>query len=125
MIKILPLFYLIITIIIGIISRVIPFHNIILNKYIGDSLYAIALFYFLILIFNYSRKKSLIATVFLVSFIELFQITHIPLYLANHNNMILRIVAIFIGTNFSIYDLLAYYIGLIIIYYFHKYVKLT
>jgi len=48
--------------------------------------------------------------------LELFQLTNIPLHMLSSRNLVMRIVARLLGTEFRFLDLLAYAIGIAAIY---------
>jgi len=98
----------------GAVSRTVQFNNIILDKYLGDALYAI-LFY---LIFKLLLPKKTITQISLYSLlavlsIELFQLTGIPLWLRQSDNKLAFYLSIALGTKYSFLDVIAYLIGLI------------
>ena len=105
--------YIFSVICIGIVSRTVDFEQIILDKYLGDALYAI-LFY---LIFKLLLPKK---TVLQLSFyslisviaIEAFQLTGIPLELRQSGNTFAFYLSIALGTKFSHLDIAAYVVGI-------------
>ena len=108
---------IIMTIIIGISSRVFETGNPVFDKYLGDALYAILIYLLLGFLWDEIRPiiKLIISTI-VVLMIEIFQISGIPLQLSQSDNILLRIISILIGTEFSFYDIYAYIIGLVIMY---------
>lgn len=105
------------TIIIGISSRVFETGNPVFDKYLGDALYAILIYLLLGFLWDEIRPiiKLIISTI-VVLMIEIFQISGIPLQLSQSDNILLRIISILIGTEFSFHDIYAYIIGLVIMY---------
>ena len=108
---------IIMTIIIGISSRVFETGNPVFDKYLGDALYAILIYLLLGFLWDEIRPiiKLIISTI-VVLMIEIFQISGIPLQLSQSDNILLRIISILIGTEFSFHDIYAYIIGLVIMY---------
>jgi len=107
---------LIIVIMIGIGSRVLHSGFIILDKYLGDALYAVMFYLIFSLVWPGGKplSKACLSMVF-VTVIEVFQLTRIPLRLSESVNIVLRITAILLGTKFSWVDLAAYLTGIILI----------
>ena len=105
---------IIFVIVLGIISRTIQFNHIILDKYLGDALYAV-LFY---LIFKLLLPKKKILHLSLYSLItilaiEAFQLTGIPLELRQSGNQLAYYLSIALGTKFSYLDIVAYMVGIV------------
>ena len=98
----------------GIISRIVHTGWIVFDKYLGDALYA-AMAYTLLSCFARDRTawwKALLAMLAMTA-IELFQLTMFPAQLAASPNLLVRIVARLLGTQFSFLDLFAYGIGIL------------
>lgn len=108
---------LMVVVIIGIGSRVLHTGFSFLDKYLGDALYAV-MFYLILSLFWLGGVPLLKACAVMgfMTAIEMFQLTHIPLFLSKSGKIALRIVAIFLGTDFSWLDMLAYLIGIITIF---------
>jgi|WetSurMetagenome_2_1015567.scaffolds.fasta_scaffold267642_2 hypothetical protein len=108
---------LIMVIMIGIGSRVLHTGFILLDKYLGDALYAVMFYLILSLIWSSGRPlyKACLSMLFM-TVIEVFQLTRIPLLLSESVNIVLRITSILLGTKFSWMDLVAYLTGIIIIF---------
>jgi hypothetical protein len=104
-------------IMIGIGSRVFHTGFILLDKYLGDALYAVMFYLILSLIWSGGRPlyKACLSMIFM-TVIEVFQLTRIPLHLSESVNIVLRITSILLGTKFSWMDLVAYLTGIIIIF---------
>ena len=94
----------------GILSRTLHTGLILLDKYLGDSLYA-AMFYAIFRLFL-SNRSAAIASMAWMTALEFFQLTLIPLHMLGSPNSLVRIVARLLGTTFSFYDLAAYAIGI-------------
>ncbi len=99
----------------GIVSRTIHTGWIMIDKYLGDMLYA-AMIYVLLSLFWYGvpLRKAMVSMV-LMTALEFFQLTRIPAQLFTHDNVILRAIARLLGTEFSFLDLIAYSVGIIAI----------
>jgi hypothetical protein len=90
------------------------------DKYLGDMLYAV-LFYFIIALIkpNFSLWKIAIMSMIILTVIEVFQITHIPLSFRLSKSVVYKVIGILLGTEFSFYDLFAYYLGISASYIYH------
>ncbi|MEM7344816.1 MAG: DUF2809 domain-containing protein [Chloroflexota bacterium] len=102
---------------IGIASRAVPIGSIWWDKYLGDVLYTV-LFYLLVIIIwpNSTRTQRFVTTCIGMILIELFQLTGISMALRHSGNLLLKIISITLGTTFSWYDLIAYGVGVLIIW---------
>lgn len=112
-------FYLIFAVLMvlaGVASRAFHSGAPLLDKYLGDALYAILIY---ILIGagwpDMAIKRRALAAFALVGAIEVFQITGVPARLARSGSPALKIAAIVLGTKFSWYDLLAYAVGILVV----------
>lgn len=114
--NLLYLISLIVVISTGIGSRVFQTGFSFFDKYLGDALYAVMVYLILSLLWagGSALYKAWIVLV-AMSMIETFQLTHIPLLFSRSENMLLKLAAILLGTQFSWLDLLAYLIGIVII----------
>ncbi len=89
----------------------------IIDKYLGDALYAV-LFYLLLSLFWKQGKplaKAGIITIFVLA-VETFQLTGIPLQLWLSGNITLKLLSIVLGTHFSWWDVVAYLVGIAGVY---------
>jgi hypothetical protein len=102
----------------GILSRLIHTHILILDKYLGDALYAAMVYVILRLLWTASAARIAAAAMALMTVIELFQLTGIPARLLASTHLIVRIAARLMGTEFSFLDLLAYGAGIACLYLF-------
>ncbi len=108
---------LIATIACGILSRMIHTNSAIFNKYLGDGLYAIMFYLFFgIAKVDLAPVKNAIFTMICMIGIELFQLTLIPLSMSKSPNIIIKTTSVLLGTRFSIYDLISYFIGILVIF---------
>jgi hypothetical protein len=111
-----------IVLIVGISSRIFYTGFPIIDKYLGDALYAV-LFYLILSLFwgkgTPLKKASLICGVMFA--IEIFQLTLIPLKFRTSPNMILKAISIFLGTQFGWLDIVAYIVGILGIYLFDRF----
>jgi hypothetical protein len=108
---------LVIVIAAGILSRRVHTGSWLIDKYLGDALYA-AMFYLLIRLFfdRGTRWQKALVAFGLVVLIECFQLTYVPLRLSQSSDPVLRIIAVLLGTKFSPIDILAYLAGVAGIY---------
>ncbi len=105
---------LVITIFLGIFSRAIQLNNVFWDKYAGDMLYAIMIYILLNIIFNKIRKINIgIIAFFLLCFLEIFQITNIPLKLIHSPQLLFKILGILLGSTFSFIDIFFYLLGIV------------
>ncbi len=100
----------------GILSRISETGFIILDKYLGDALYAIMLYVLLGAVLANIRPSYLffLALSFMI-IIEAFQLTTIPVDFSRSSNIFLNILSILLGTTFSWLDIVAYLIGLLVV----------
>ena len=100
----------------GILSRMFETGFIILDKYLGDALYAIMLYVLLgAILVNMRPSYKFFLTLSLMVIIEVFQLSNIPGDFSRSSNILLNIVSTLLGTKFSWLDILAYLIGLLVI----------
>jgi hypothetical protein len=98
----------------GILSRVVHTGFVLIDKYLGDALYAMMV-YALFRLSLQAAASALCAAVAMTA-IELFQLTMIPAQLLASEHWITRICARLMGVHFSPFDLLAYAVGIVSIY---------
>ena len=102
---------------VGILSRVGHTGLVVVDKYLGDALYAAMVYTILRLSWRAAAPARLAASAMAVmTVIELFQLTMIPAHLLANEHVMVRICAHLIGTEFSFLDLLAYAVGIACIY---------
>ena len=94
----------------GILSRVVHTGLVILDKYLGDALYAAMVYSILRLMWRTAAVA--IPAMIVMTVIELFQLTAIPASLLASDYLVVRICARLMGTEFSFLDLLAYGVGI-------------
>jgi hypothetical protein len=99
---------------IGILSRLVHTGFVVLDKYLGDALYA-AMVYGILRLFRRAAASAVCAMVVMTA-IELFQLTMIPARLLASEHLVTRICARLMGVQFSFLDLLAYAVGIGSIY---------
>jgi hypothetical protein len=93
----------------------------ILDKYLGDGLYA-AMFFILFTIGLKGREAlSALLAGLIVGSLEVFQLSGIPLELSTSDHASTRLVAKLLGTTFSYLDILAYVIGILLGYLIYRY----
>ena len=95
---------------VGILSRTVHTGLLLIDKYLGDALYA-AMVYAILRLFWRTAALALPAMA-LMTGIELFQLTMIPAHMLASEHWIVRICARLMGTEFSFLDLLAYAVGI-------------
>ena len=86
----------------------------VLDKYLGDALYA-AMVYAILRLILWGSVVAVPAMLIMIG-IELFQLTMIPAHMLASEHMIVRICARLIGSEFSFLDLIAYGTGIVCIY---------
>ena len=101
---------------IGILSRVIHTGFVVFDKYLGDALYAAMVYVILRLLWRATAVVVAVATLIVMTVIELFQLTMVPAHMLASEHLIVRISAMLIGTEFSFLDLFAYGVGIACIY---------
>jgi len=94
----------------GLLSRVAHTGLRILDKYLGDALYA-AMVYVLFRLTGRIRRVAMWAAVAMTA-IEIFQLTGIPAGMLHSGNLAAKVCARLLGTEFSLLDLLAYAAGI-------------
>ena len=94
----------------GILSRIVHTGFAIVDKYLGDALYAAMVYTILRLL----RRKAAVAlwAMAAMTAIELFQLTRIPAHMLASDQPAVQLCARLIGTEFSLLDLLAYAVGI-------------
>jgi hypothetical protein len=102
---------------VGILSRVVHTRLVVVDKYLGDALYAAMVYTILRLFWRAAVSARLAASAMAVmTVIELFQLTMIPAHLLANEHVMVRICARLMGTEFSVLDLLTYAVGIACIY---------
>lgn len=103
---------LVLIIALGLLSRIFPMGQPLWDKYLGDALYA-AMVYSLLRLLTKANATSVLTTSSAVMFtLETFQLTGIPASMFASPDIPIRLFARLLGTHFSLYDLLAYSVGL-------------
>jgi hypothetical protein len=98
----------------GILSRMVHTGLLLLDKYLGDALYA-AMIYAILRLFS-RPAPSAVCAMLLMTAIELFQLTLIPAHMLESRHWMTRICARLMGVEFSALDLFAYAVGIGCIY---------
>jgi hypothetical protein len=96
----------------GIGSRLLHTGWILFDKYLGDALYAAMVYALIGLIHNGATKTKMIGAMLLMTAIECFQLTSIPLWLHHSGSVLLKTIAVLLGLQFDWADLLAYAVGI-------------
>ena len=94
----------------GIASRVVHTGLPLIDKYLGDAFYA-AMFFVIFRRRETSTRSGWLA-MGVVTAMELFQLTGIPLAMAASDSLPVRLLARLLGTEFSWADLAAYVVGI-------------
>jgi hypothetical protein len=97
----------------GIASRVVHIGYLLIDKYLGDALYA-AMFYVILRLLSPTARPRILAitTMVLMAAFELFQLTGFPAEMSTSANPLVRIGARLLGTEFGWLDLAAYAVGI-------------
>jgi hypothetical protein len=114
-----------VVLIVGIASRLLRTGQPLIDKYLGDALYAVLVYLALSLAWRDGpvvKKAAFAGAIMLV--IETFQLTRIPARLAQSDSLLLRLFAVILGTAFSWRDIAAYAAGIALIALFDRYVLL-
>lgn len=97
---------------IGVLSRIVHSGFVIVDKYLGDALYAAMVYVILRLLWRATAVAVGMSAMIAMTFVELFQLTMIPAHMLASGHPISRIWARLMGTEFSFLDLLAYAVGI-------------
>jgi hypothetical protein len=100
---------------VGILSRLVHTGWILVDKYLGDALYAAMVYAIIRLFSQMPRWRCSLLAMAIMTIIELFQLTMIPAGLAASPSLPLQIIGRLLGTQFAFQDLLAYAIGILAI----------
>jgi len=103
----------VIVFVVGVLSRMLESNSVLLNKYLGDALYAVIFYVCLACVFPTQPvfARAAFIAIFVIT-VECFQLTGIPLRLRK-GNLIEKLLSIVLGTKFSWYDMLAYAVGIV------------
>lgn len=97
----------------GIASRVFHTGHLLLDKYLGDALYAVVFYLLLGAVWPRATPGAkAIFTLLFVLAVELFQLTLIPLQFSLSDSFSLRLLSILLGTQFAWLDIVAYLAGI-------------
>ncbi len=101
-------------IITGLGSRMIHSGILLVDKYLGDALYAVMVY----LLFTFAWRSAsplrrAVAAAVIMTALETFQLTLIPLEMTKSGDIALRIAGRLLGTTFSWLDLTAYFVGIV------------
>ena len=94
----------------GVLSRVARTGFVLLDKYLGDVLYA-AMIYAVLRLWRTPRAAAVWSATAMMA-IESFQLTLIAAHMLNSEHLAVRIIARLMGTHFSFLDLLAYFVAI-------------
>jgi len=98
----------------GLLSRLLHTGFVLFDKYLGDSLYAMMVY--AILRFFRRDAVSAVCAMAVMTAVECFQLTLIPAQMLSSEHMVTRIAARLLGVQFSFLDLLAYGVGIGLIF---------
>ena len=113
--------YMVMTIILGTLSRVVQTQNIIFDKYLGDMLYAVLMYWLMSFVWTRAMPLTkLLLTTLIMILIEAFQLTGLPLSFRRSESVALHVFAIALGTTFSFFDIIAYLVGIVLVYLFDR-----
>jgi hypothetical protein len=101
-------------ILLGIFSRLVHTGWVIVDKYLGDALYA-AMVYVILRAWSKPGAAAISAAI-IMTVVELFQLTLIPAHLLHSGHLVVRVIARLMGTDFSFVDLAAYGVGIAFVY---------
>ena len=101
---------------IGVLSRVVHTGLPIFDKYLGDALYA-AMVYGILRLLSDRAAGIAVCAMGIMTAIELFQLTMIPAHMLGSEHWVTRICARLMGVQFSFVDLLAYGVGIGVVYF--------
>jgi len=104
----------------GIASRAVHTGWILVDKYLGDALYAAMVYVLISLVWQTSPARKAVLAMLIMSALEVFQLTMIPAHMLASGNLATRIVARLLGTEFSFRDLLAYAVGILGVFIFDR-----
>ena len=100
----------------GILSRVGRTGFVVVDKYLGDALYA-AMVYALLRLIGEARAAAAGGAVVVMAGMELFQLTGIPAEMLGSGHWGVRICARLLGVQFGWLDLVAYGVGIAMIFF--------
>jgi hypothetical protein len=95
----------------GLLSRIAHSGFRILDKYLGDALYA-AMVYCLLRLTGRIARVAVWSAVAMLA-VELFQLTGVATQMLGSEYLVVRVCARLMGTEFSVYDLAAYAVGIV------------
>ena len=110
--------FLAVIIAVGVLSRIARTGFVLVDKYLGDMLYA-AMVYAIVRLWRTPRTAAAWSVAAMIV-IESFQLTLIAAHMLNSDQLAVRITARLMGTHFSLLDLLAYFIAIGGLYIFDK-----
>ena len=93
----------------GLLSRAVRTGSVLFDKYLGDALYAAAVYMVLRLLY---KRPLPVQSMIAMTAIELFQLTGVPAALVSSGHPILWVAGRLLGTHFGWLDLAAYGVGI-------------
>ena len=97
----------------GIGSRVVHTGWVLVDKYLGDALYAVMIYALIRLAWRAPASRVAMAAMGVMTAIEFFQLTMIPARMVASESFVLQVTGRLLGTEFSLKDLAAYAVGIL------------
>ena len=97
----------------GIGSRMVHSGWVLMDKYLGDALYAVMFYVLIRLATRAPAWRVAVAAMAVMTVIEVFQLTMVPACMVASDCFVLRILGQLLGTEFAWKDLAAYAVGII------------
>ena len=100
----------------GIVSRLMHTGWTLVDKYLGDALYAAMVYAILRLFSRAAAWRNAATSMAIMTAIEVFQLTMLPAHWLASERLAVRVLARLLGTEFAFRDLLAYAFGIFGLY---------
>ena len=97
----------------GIGSRMVHSGWVLVDKYLGDALYAVMFYVLIRLATRAPAWRVAVAAMAVMTAIEFFQLTMIPARMAASDSFVFHVTGRLLGTEFSLKDLAAYAVGIL------------
>ncbi len=103
----------VVTIVVGVASRIFVTGLLVFDKYLGDALYAVAIYLVLAMAFPERRpaERAALTTVAVLA-VESFQLTGWPADWRADGSPVLRFISVVLGAKFGWWDIVAYLVGI-------------
>jgi len=99
----------------GLGSRMIHSGFLLVDKYLGDALYAVMIYLILALAWNANPQRRAVLAMMIMTALETFQLTLIPFEMTKNGNILMKIAGRLLGTTFSWMDLTVYLVGITVV----------